>query len=105
MIPYSVTALLGEVSMNLITLISDLYPEKIPASKYGNISGIFAHVLMSVPRWQRGEFIRPSDDEQMIKKYSREYEIIKKYLKEESARLGIYIPETEVMTILRYYIY
>lgn len=105
MIPYSVTALLGEVSMNLITLISDLYPEKIPASKYGNISGIFAHVLMSVPRWQRGEFIRPSDDEQMIKKYSREYEIIKKYLKEESVRLGIYIPETEVMTILRYYIY
>lgn len=105
LIPYNITGIIGEVTMNLITLISKLYPEQIPANCYGNISGIFAHVLMSLPRWQRGEFIQPGNDEELISQYSKQYEIIKEYLKEEAERLGIYIPEAEVITILRYYIY
>ncbi len=104
-IPNNVVALLGEVSMNLFYLISDLYPKGIPASALSNLSGIYAHVLMSIPRWQRKEFIKPWDDEELIKENRPQYEAIRNYLHQESERLGIAIPDSEIMAILRYYVY
>lgn len=104
-IPFNATILLGEVSMNLFYLISDLYPKGIPVNAFGNVSGIYAHVLMSVPRWQRNEFIEPHDDEPLIREHKKQYEAIRKYLQQESERLGIMIPESEIIAILRYYVY
>ena len=104
-VPYSVTTLFGEVSMNLFYLISDLYPKGIQPESFNNVSGIYAHVLMSIPRWQRKEFIEPGDDEELITRHRRQYEAIKKYLHQESERLGIFIPDSEIIAILRYYVY
>ena len=104
-IPYQVSTLLGEVSMNLFYLISDLYPKGIPTAAFGNVSGIYAHVLMAVPRWQRKEFIEPGNDEELIRQNRKQYEAIKKYLHQESERLGIFIPDSEILAILRYYVY
>lgn len=104
-IPFNAVTLLGEVSMNLFYLISDLYPKGIPVSAFGNVSGIYAHVLMSVPRWQRNEFIEPHDDEPLIRQHRKQYEAIRKYLQQESERLGIMIPDSEIIAILRYYVY
>ena len=104
-IPYSASTLLGEVSMNLFYLISELYPKGIPSSSITNVSGIYAHVMMSVPRWQRKEFIRSMDDDPLLREHSRECGIIKRYLHQESQRLGIFIPDSEIVAILRYYVY
>lgn len=105
LVPYNVTALLGEVSMNLFTLITELYPKGIPASKYNNVSGVFAHIIMSIPRWQRGAFIEAADEKEMIENNRKQYIVIRRYLIQESERLGIFIPDSEAIAILRYYVY
>ena len=104
-LPYQTMTLLGEASMDLFDLISRLYPKGIPANKYSNVSGIFAHVLMSVPRWQRGEFIEPFDYENLSEQYPEECRIISEYLDTQSKKFSVFIPEAEMIAILRYYIY
>ena len=104
-IPYNVTTLIGEVSMNIFDLVTKLYPKGITPSVFDNVSGIFAHILMSIPRWQRGSFIEPSDEEELIRQNEEQYLIIRRYLEQEAKRLGIFIPEAEAIAILRYYIY
>ena len=97
--------LLGETAMSLFELIQELYPKGITEEDYGKVSGIFAHVLMSIPRWQRAEFIEPSDYENLKNSYAKQCDIIKKYLVTMSKKIGIMIPDVEIIAILRYYIY
>lgn len=104
-VPEELNVLLGEISMEIFQLVANLYPKGIKEKNYNNVSGIFAHILMSVPRWQRGEYIVPNDYDDLEHKYAKEYAIIRQFLDTVSKKIGNFIDSAEVIAILRYYIY
>lgn len=68
------------------------------------LSGILAHIVMSLPRWDNGRFISASDYEEMKKMYAKEYEIVMKFLHVMEEKLSVYIDPIEAVAILRYLI-
>lgn len=104
-IPVDSMEILGEVVMDLWEMLEKLYPREISKKKYNNVSGIFAHVMMSIPRWQRGEFITPMDYEELTAKYPKECSAIQEFLDKVSKKIGVFIAPAEVVAILRYFIY
>lgn len=104
-VPVESTDIFGEVVMDLWQMLAKLYPNKITEKQYDNVTGIFAHVMMSIPRWQRGKFIEPMDYDEMVRDHQKECEIIQAFLDRVSKTLGVFITPAEVVAILRYYIY
>lgn len=105
LLPYDSTLLLGESAMLLFEMISELYPDGLSPNVYNNAAGILAHTLMSIPRWQRSEFIEPFDFQALSQKHKKAYDIIKSYIERQSKLLDILIPDEEIIAILRYFIF
>ena len=104
-VPVESTEIFGEIVMDLWQMLAKLYPKKITEKQYYSVTGIFAHVMMSIPRWQRGKFIEPMDYDEMIRDHSKECEAIQNFLDHVSKTLGVFITPAEVVAILRYYLY
>lgn len=68
------------------------------------LSGILAHIVMSLPRWINGRFITASDYEEMKRTYAKDYEIVLKFLHTMEEKLNVYIDPIEAIAILRYLI-
>lgn len=66
------------------------------------LSGVLAHIVMSLPRWINGRFISASDYEKMKKTYKIEYDIIMKFIHTMEKKLNVYIDPIEAIAILRY---
>ena len=101
-IPIESAQMLGEIMMDTCIMISKLYPGGIPNEKYGNVSGIVAHIIMSVPRWQQHDLIRSNDDMELLDKHPVQKKIILDYLEKVSRKLGVFIKPAEAVAILRY---
>lgn len=95
----------ANIIVDLFELIRQLYPTGIDISKYNNVTGIFAHVVMSVSRWKKKDFIRASDYEDIVERNEKEYRYILDFLRRTGKRLDVFIPDIEVVAILRYYVF
>lgn len=101
-IPLESARFLGEIMLDTCMMISRLYPDGIPNDKYGNVSGIISHIIMSVPRWQEKNLIRSNDDMELLDKHPVQKKIILDFLDQISKKLGIFLNPAEAVAILRY---
>lgn len=91
--------------VEVFELLQKIYPNGIYRENYNNVAGIFAHVLMSVSRWKKQEFIRASDFEDMVYQNQQVYQCILAFLQKMSEKLEVLIPDIEAIAILRYYVF
>lgn len=91
------------ICMDLFSLIQQLYPKGLNKSNYNNVAGIFAHTLISIPRWKSQDYIRAEDAEELFQIYQKETASISEFLHTISTKLDIRIPLIEAAAILRYY--
>lgn len=90
------------VSLEIFKYFSNKYPKKINSEQFNVLTALMTHVLMSIPRWQKNDFIYMKDYENLKNEYPQEYDEAKQILDDISKILGIYIDSNEVFTILRY---
>ena len=69
------------------------------------MSGLMAHIFMSLDRWRCGNFIEATDVKKLKKEHKRKYEEIEIYLKKVGEILNIYIDPIEIIAILRYMLF
>lgn len=90
------------VSLEIFKYFSDKYPKKMTNEQFNVLTALMTHVLMSIPRWQKSNFIGISDYKELKKEYPEKYEEAKKLVDDISKMLELYIDPSEVFTILRY---
>jgi transcriptional antiterminator len=95
----------ADIVVDLFDLIRHLYPMGINLSKYNNVAGIFVHVLMSISRWKKKDFIYATDYEDLLTENAKQNESILHFLDVVGGKLGVYIPPVEAVAILRYYVF
>lgn len=95
----------ADIVVEVFELLQKIYPNGIYRENYNNVAGIFAHVLMSVSRWKKQEFIRAADFEDMVYQNQQAYQCILAFLQKISKKLEVLIPDIEAIAILRYYIF
>ena len=69
-----------------------------------NIWGVAIHVIMAIPRWRMGNFATESNADKYKEEYKDVFEIVNKHLNIISRKYDIQIPESEIITISRYFI-
>lgn len=97
--------LYAEISVEVFALIMQLFPKGLNQRQCSQASGLLAHVLMSIPRWQKGSFIQAPDFEQMKRTHEKEYRRVLNFLHTLEKKLDIFIDPIEVIALLRYIIY
>lgn len=96
--------LLGEITMDTFALVQKLYPQGLSSMQVNSTAGMFAHILMSVPRWQTGDLLEmKQDDFILLQKHPSESEEIREFLQKISCLLGVVLGNGEAAAILRYY--
>ncbi|MPM70156.1 hypothetical protein SDC9_117109 [bioreactor metagenome] len=95
----------AKVIMEIFELLSRIYPVGLNSDQFSLVSGLIAHVIMSVPRWQRGKFITAPDYHELTLKYPQEYKMISDSLQRIAKMLDIYIDDIESIAVLRYIIF
>ena len=95
---------LAEVLTEVFALFREVYPEGIPPERYPTVTGIVTHIVMSLPRWTTGDFIKAYDLEELKLTYPKEFSAIRDFLNCVGERLGIFIAPVEIAAILRYMI-
>lgn len=96
--------LYAELVADIFTLFLDLYPEGITADQYSIAVGILTHVIISMPRWLEGDFIKAYDYKDLKVTYPKEFSAILKFLNTTAEKLHIFIAPVEAAAILRYVI-
>jgi transcriptional antiterminator len=85
----------------MVKEINKNYRKKIDES---SIIGLIIHVIMAIPKWRFGQFNKEMD----IAKYRGEepvlFNIVKKYLDLISQKYSFKLPDSEVVSIMRYVI-
>lgn len=83
-------------------MLNDLYEHNITQQKDLNLHAITIHIVMAIPRWMSGDYTYEID----LEKYKNEnpdmFEIIKKHLDYISEKYNLNVPETEVVSLMRY---
>ena len=95
---------ISEVAVEIMEMCKELYPNGLKNSDFNRISGIFAHVFMSLSRWLASDFIKVYDYEELQTKYHDQYIIIEKFIDRMEKKLNITIDRVEIIAILRYII-
>ena len=93
----------ADFAMDIFSLIQQLYPGGLNKNNYDNAAGIFAHLMMSVPRWKRNEYIKASDYMDLCNQYEKQYRIILDWLGKMEKKLKVSISRIEAIAVLRYY--
>lgn len=94
--------LYAEISIEVFNMMTQLSPKGWSVKQCSQVSGLLAHVLMSVPRWLKGNFIQSLDFDQMKKEHPKQYQIIMEFIHTMEKKLEIFIDPVEAIAILRY---
>lgn len=69
-----------------------------------NIFGLSIHLMMSIPRWEKGIYSREPASDRYKDEHMEMFEFIAALLREASKECGINIPDKEALAIMRYFI-
>lgn len=69
-----------------------------------NIFGLSIHLMMSIPRWEKGIYSRESATDRYKEEHIELFRFIAKLLREASKECGINIPDKEALAIMRYFV-
>lgn len=69
-----------------------------------NIFGLSIHLMMSIPRWEKGIYSRELASDRYKEEHLELYNFIAKLLGEASKECGIEIPDKEALAIMRYFV-
>ncbi|WP_440897872.1 BglG family transcription antiterminator [Amphibacillus sp. Q70] len=86
--------------LEMVTKLVDVNHQKSNYLKA--VTGIFIHIVMAVPRWQRGEFIYENNYDYYKYKYPEEIKIIEETLTKINSKYNLNIKNTEAVSILSY---
>ena len=95
---------LAEVLSEVFALFQEIFPDGIAPKHYPVATGIITHIVMSLPRWTTGDFIKAYDLDELKLTYPAEFTAIIHFLDRVGTRLGIFIAPVEATAILRYMI-
>jgi mannitol operon transcriptional antiterminator len=83
-------------------MLNELYENGIVDERNKNLFPITIHIIMAIPRWIAGDYTNEVD----IEKYKNEnlemFSIIEKHLDYISKKYSLNVPETEVVSLMRY---
>ncbi|MDY6867401.1 MAG: PRD domain-containing protein, partial [Chloroflexota bacterium] len=91
------------VVLDVMNMIAEIEALDIELSKEAS-TGLLIHVIMSVGRWKRRDFFDEPDLSKFKKGYPDLFNIVLRFLENCQRTLNIGIPETEVVSILRYFL-
>lgn len=97
----------GKIAMIVIEIqetLNELFKKKIIKEEGKNLFGIIIHIIMSVHRWESGDYSNDIDTEEYRTKNPEMFEVIKNHLTYISKCYGLDIPNSEVIYIMRYLI-
>ena len=95
----------AQICIETFALIQKVYPNGLAKENVVTMSGLMAHIFMSLDRWRCGNFIEATDVKKLKKEHKRKYEEIEIYLKKVGEILNIYIDPIEIIAILRYMLF
>ncbi len=94
--------LYAEIVVDVFNMLREIYPDEITADNYSAVAGIITHVLLSLPRWAAGDFIRANDYEELRAEYPEQFRAVMDFLNALADKLRIFIAPIEVSALLRY---
>lgn len=92
------------ILVELSDMILKLYPDGLDRESFRKIFGIIIHVIMSINRWQNGQYIQEKNIKVYEQKYPRKFKIIEETFNRISEKYKIPIKRAEVVAVLRYLI-
>ena len=96
--------LYSTIDIETSEMLMKLYPEGVTAEKMRNAAGLRLHLLMSVPRWQRRDFIKIGELKEYEEKYPKEFEAASAFIAKIREELNMDISEVEIGSIMQYLI-
>lgn len=90
------------IDIETSNMLLSLYPNGITGEQMSNMAGLRLHLLMSVPRWFRKEFVKIGDFDMYRKDYPREYKAVRELILKLNEELQIEISEDEIGSIMQY---
>jgi mannitol operon transcriptional antiterminator len=92
------------IMIDMGQMLDDLKAYLKDEESYFKIWGLAIHIIMAIPRWR----ISQSFNDANVKDYTMEqqelYQIISKHMRNISNRYNLFISESEVMSIVRYFV-
>lgn len=85
-------------------MLIKLYPDGMSGEQMRNIAGLRLHLLMSVPRWLRRDFVRIGNLQDYKENYPKEYEAAGNLIHKLNDELKIEISDDEIGSIMQYLI-
>lgn len=102
---YSMEAeLTGLILVEISDMILRLYPSGINQEEFKKVCGIMIHIVMAIPRWQKGEYNPEKNIKGYEQMYPERFKIIEETFNRISDKYKIFIKRTEIVAILRYMI-
>lgn len=93
---------MGLILVEFGELFQRIFPNGLNTEEFRRVYGILIHLIMAIPRWQRGEFT----EEKQLKHYEKQYKTLFKMIEETFKNIyekyNLKISKTEVVSILRY---
>lgn len=99
---YIDSELYAQIAVETIAFMKRISSLSVKTFSYEILSGIMAHVIMSIPRWMRGDFIKVSDFVELKALYPKEFQLILEFINQTERVLSVFIDQNEVIAILRY---
>lgn len=94
--------MISMILLEILEMISGMESVKHSRNYLKTVSGIFIHIVTSVPRWQRGEFIYDNNYEYYKENYYADLTTIELTLEKINKKFHLSVPNTESTSILRY---
>lgn len=98
------TEFIGLILVEISDMVLQLFPEGFNRNEFKKVCGIFIHIIMVIPHWLNGEYVKEKNVGEYEKTYPREFKIIEKTFNRINEKYNIQIKRSEVISILRYLI-
>lgn len=96
---------IGLILIEISDMFFRLYPKGVMnQEQFKKVFGIIIHIIMAIPRWQKGEYNIEKNVKGYEKKYPEAFKIIEETFDRISNKYKIKIKKTEIVAILRYLI-
>lgn len=99
---YEFSEFMGLILVEFGELFQRIFPHGLDEEEFKRVYGILIHLMMAIPRWQRGDFT----EEKQLKHYEKQYKTLFRNIEETfkniQEKYNLKISKTEVVSILRY---